>query len=163
MTDRLDNLKAAVRAHGETVVAIMPAEKHCGVVHANADQWDQLVSAGDAEKQARADLMPTEQDAIWLMNQAHLRLKELGWREAIYCPKDGSEFDAIEPGSTGIHKTVYSGKWPDGGWLVADAGDLWPSHPVLYRPSEAEVAAQAERIRKFRELTQQEAADDSPA
>ncbi|WIA54355.1 hypothetical protein N6H05_14910 [Sphingobium sp. WTD-1] len=152
MRDRLETLKAAIKAHGEAVVSIIPNHNPCGVVHADADQWDMLVSAGDAEKRARADLMPTEQDAIDLMHQAHLRLRELGWREAIYCPKDGTEFDAIEAGSTGIQRAHYLGTWPTGGWMVASDGDLWPSHPCLYRPTAAELAAKEERAKRFQQL-----------
>ena len=68
-----------------------------------------------------------------MMFEARQRLMELGWNDAIYCPKDGSEFDAIEAGSTGIHKCHYSGEWPDGHWWIAGDGDLYPSRPVLYR------------------------------
>ena len=149
--DRLDKLNAAIKAHGNAVLSSIPENHHCGVIHVDEDQWNALETAGVTEKQARADLMPTEQDAINLMSQAYQRLKELGWKEAIYCPKDGSEFDAIEPGSTGIRKAHYSGDWPTGGWMVADAGDLWPSHPCLYRPTEAEIAEREARIKRFRD------------
>ncbi len=97
---------------------------------------DELLEKCEAEKAARAADMPTEQDAINAMFRAYLRLKDLGWKEAIYCPKDGSVFLSIEPGSTGIHKTYYHGDWPKGSWWVADAGDLWPSRPCLYKPIE---------------------------
>lgn len=63
-----------------------------------------------------------------------VRLKELGWQEAEYCPKDGSEFKAIEVGSTGIHDCVYLGDWPKGGWWVHD-GDTYPSRPILWKPN----------------------------
>jgi hypothetical protein len=92
-----------------------------------------LLAAIDEADRRRAELMPDEQSAIRMMFEAHQRLKELGWNDAIYCPKDGSEFDAIEPGSTGIHRCHYSGEWPKGSWWVSGDGDLWPSRPVLYR------------------------------
>jgi hypothetical protein len=101
---------------------------------------DELIAAADAAKAKRAADMPTEKDAIEAMWSAFQRLRELGWHEAIYCPKDGSRFDAIEPGSTGIFRTHYSGEWPKGSWWAEDAGDLWPAHPILYRPTEAENA-----------------------
>lgn len=85
----------------------------------------------------RERAMPTEQDAIRLMFEAWQRLKELGWREAVYCPKDGSTFDAIEPGSTGIHTCHYQGNWPTGGWWLHDAEDLYPSRPMLWRTTRA--------------------------
>ena len=86
----------------------------------------------EAERQ-RAEAMPDVQTALHIMFSAWQRLKELGWREAMYCPKDGSEFQVIEAGSTGIHIAHYHGKWPNG-WWIADEGDLWPSHPILWRP-----------------------------
>ncbi len=89
----------------------------------------------EAAQAKRAADMPDEKAAIRAMTDAFHRLKELGWAEAMYCPKDGSEFDAIEPGSSGIHRCHYQGEWPTGSWWLADAGDLWPSNPVLYRVS----------------------------
>lgn len=93
--DRLDALIAAKKAYGEVVIGSIPEGHRCGPVECAADQWEALTSAGDAEKAARAALVPTEQDAINLMHDCWIRLKELGWNAAIYCPKDGSEFDAI--------------------------------------------------------------------
>lgn len=84
-------------------------------------------------RQRRAREMPTEKEALATMFDAYHRLQELGWREACYCPKDGSTFNVIEPGSTGIHKAHYLGGWPDGTFWLEDSGDLWPSSPVLYR------------------------------
>lgn len=53
--------------------------------------------------------------------------------DAVYCPKDGTVFDAIEVGSTGIHPCHYDGEWPHGSWWTHEAGDLWPSRPCLFR------------------------------
>ena len=92
-----------------------------------------LLAAVDAADKRRAELMPNEQAAIRMMFEAHQRLRELGWNDAVYCPKDGSEFDAIEPGSTGIHRCHYIGEWPNGSWWVSDEHDMYPSRPVLYR------------------------------
>lgn len=85
-----------------------------------------------AEAQLAAD-MPTDDDALRAMGRAYERLRKLGWRDAIYCPKDGSSFDVIEAGSTGIHRCHYSGIWPDGHWWIESDGDLWPSRPILFR------------------------------
>jgi len=81
----------------------------------------------------RAALMPDEESAIQMFFDAWQRLKELGWREACYCPKDGSSFEVIEAGSTGIHPCYYSGEWPTGTYWVGDDLDISPSHPVLFR------------------------------
>lgn len=67
---------------------------------------------------------------------AYDRLRLLGWREAIYCPKDGTVFEAIEAGSTGVHDCHYQGEWPNGSWWIHAAGDLYPSFPILFRLKE---------------------------
>jgi len=88
---------------------------------------EKLWSQAEAEEAQRAADMPTEQDAIREMWRAYQRLKELGWNDAIYCPKDGTVFDAIEAGSTGIFDCNYYGEWPSGSWQLFDGGDIWPS------------------------------------
>jgi len=93
----------------------------------------EILERCDAEKAKRAADMPTEQDAINEMWRAFQRLRELGWREAIYCPKDGSAFKVIEPGSTCIHDCSYMGEWPKGSWWIHDDGDMWPSRPCLFK------------------------------
>jgi len=74
-----------------------------------------------------------EQTAIATMFRGYLALKALGWNDAIYCPKDGTVFEAIEAGSTGIHECHYDGEWPEGIWWIHSAGDLYPSRPILFR------------------------------
>lgn len=96
------------------------------------DVADQLWAQAELARTKRMADMPTEQDAIEALWQAYTRLKELGWQDPVYAPKDGSQLDLIEPGSTGIHQGVYEGKWPTGSWWIYD-GDLWPSRPVLAR------------------------------
>jgi len=98
------------------------------------DEADALSAAAKDHEAVRAVLMPDVQSAIKHMFDGYLRLKELGWNDAIYCPKDGSIFEVIEPGSTGIHRCHYEGKWPTGSWWVHDDdGDMGPSRPVLFR------------------------------
>lgn len=95
--------------------------------------FEALIKEHDRHKAALATAMPDERAALRVMFAAWEWLKDLGWREAIYCPKDGTTFDAIEVGSTGIHDCHYMGEWPNGGWWTHDAGDLWPSSPILFR------------------------------
>lgn len=85
-------------------------------------------------KQSRQARVPSdaEQAAIQRLFEAYQELKRLGWNDAIYCPKDGTHFESIEVGSTGIHDTNYQGKWPDGSWWIFD-GDVWPAHPCLFK------------------------------
>lgn len=89
-----------------------------------------LIEAIDKAKADRAAEMPDDAAALAVLHRAYMRLKELGWRDALYCPKDGSEFDVIEMGSTGVHTCAYFGDWPNGVWLID--GDS-PSRPILFR------------------------------
>lgn len=93
----------------------------------------ELVRRADEAKAARAEEMPDTEAALAVLHRAYVRLKELGWSDAIYCPKDGTLFLAIEAGSTGQHQCHYGGEWPDGIWWIDD-GDTWPSRPILWRP-----------------------------
>jgi hypothetical protein len=104
------------------------------------DEAEALIASADAARAKRAADMPTEAEALRVMFAAFQRLNELGWRDAIYCPKDGSSFDVIEAGSTGIHRAHYEGEWPKGGWWIEADDDLWPSRPILYRPGPEELA-----------------------
>jgi len=94
---------------------------------------DQLLARIQQLKDKRATDMPTEQAAIEALFQAWYRLKELGWNDAIYCPKDGSLFSVIEAGSTGIHSCSYSGEWPKGSWWIHSDNDMWLSRPILFK------------------------------
>lgn len=64
-------------------------------------------------------------------------LREFGWADAVYCPKDGTQFLAIEAGSTGVFPCRYQGEWPNGTWWTEAHGDLWPSRPILWKPMPA--------------------------
>lgn len=92
-----------------------------------------LFNAFEIARKDRAALMPTEKDALRAMFNAYQRLEELGWRPAMYCPKDGTIFDSITAGSTGIHDSYYDGDWPKGRYWTFDGGDLWPGNPILFR------------------------------
>ena len=99
----------------------------------SAREAKEIMDRVEAADVRRKEMMPDEQAAIRMFFEAYARLKELGWRDTVYGPKDGTWVDAIEPGSTGIHTCRYSGEWPNGYWLISECGDLWPSHPVLFR------------------------------
>lgn len=97
------------------------------------EEFQKLLDSIEKEKNARAEKMPDEKAALLQMFEAYQRLKELGWNDAIYCPKDGTMFSAITQGSTGIHECNYTGEWPKGSWWIYD-GDVWPARPMLWRP-----------------------------
>ncbi len=97
-----------------------------------------IFKAWEEAKQRRSEEMPTETEALTTAFSAWQRLKELGWREIMYCPKDGTRFQSISAGSTGIHISHYTGRWPDGSWWTEDGGDLWPGRPILFKLMEGE-------------------------
>lgn len=94
---------------------------------------DELIAQIEKREQQRNELMPDEQSAINMLFDAYRRLHDFGWKNAVYCPKDGSEFLVIEPGSTGKHRCIYEGDWPDGTWWIVGDGDMCPSRPVLFK------------------------------
>jgi hypothetical protein len=94
-----------------------------------------ILAAADKAKAERAEKMPNEEVALRVLHDAYQRLEELGWRNAIYCPKDGGTFKAIEAGSTGIHDCIYQGEWPKGSWWCVWEGDMAPSRPILFKPN----------------------------
>jgi hypothetical protein len=118
------------------------------------DEAEAIWAACEAAQAKRVADMPDEKAALAALMEAHTRLKELGWREAMYCPKDGSHFQAIEAGSTGIRDCSYEGEWPKGSWWLYD-GDIWPSRPILFKlypedqaKYDAERAAAREKYRR---------------
>lgn len=88
--------------------------------------------AGRARRR-RAREMPDERAAVATMRRAYYRLIELGWRPALYCPKDGTPFDGLEAGG-GVATCWYEGEWPSGGIWSSDGDESWPAEPVLWRP-----------------------------
>jgi len=110
-----------------------------------------------AQAKAEADF-PDEQTALREISRAVQRLRDFGWRDGIYCPKDGSEFDIIEAGSTVVFRCRYDGKWPDGMWMTFCDGDVYPSirAPLMFRLLPE---AQAEYDRRMKEAAERFAAD----
>lgn len=105
-----------------------------------------LMDRIEAAKARRNELMPDEDAAIRMMVDAHTRLKDFGWRDAAYCPKDGTVFKVLEPGSTGKHDCIYQGDWPDGSWWIVEDGDMCPSRPVLFKVHNAPELTRAEGV-----------------
>lgn len=83
----------------------------------------------DDERSAR---LPDHRAALDQASVAQERLKTLGWREGIYCPKDGTEFALIQWGSTGVHLGWYLGEWPSGHIYCGDF--LIHPHAVMFKP-----------------------------
>lgn len=105
---------------------------------------DALIAHCKSEDERRKALMPDERSAIRMMMDAHTRLTDMGWKDAVYCPKDGTVFEVIEPGSIGIFKCQYEGEWPKGTWWILGDGDMFPARPVLFRPIVAATSGEGE-------------------
>jgi hypothetical protein len=103
----------------------------------------------------RVARMPDEASAISALFDAWVRLKDLGWREPQYCPKDGSPFKVIELGSTGIFDCHYQGEWPKGLYMVSDERDVYPTstgvamHKLLPADEEKRKQCMAEARAKY--------------
>jgi hypothetical protein len=101
-----------------------PKLRHEPLTRAEANALWERVEAAACD---RTERMPDEQSAIKALFDAWQRLKELGWEEPQYCPKDGTSFKVIELGSTGIFDCNYHGEWPDGMFMVSDERDVYPT------------------------------------
>lgn len=102
---------------------------------------DQILAEAKAHRRSIAQEMPTEQDAIYAMYRAYSRLRDLGWCDGIYMPKDGTPVTVIQIGSTGTFECRYSGEWADGYFNLYDGGDVYPSRsapPLFKQPSSDE-------------------------
>lgn len=123
------------------------------------EEAEAIWNACEADKARRAETMPTTDDALSALSSAKERLRELGWRSAIYCPKEGQEFAVIEWGCTGIFPAVYHGEWPTGKLLYCDSF----SHPDgnMFKPladlTEAERAKMNDCIERDRQFSEREA------
>jgi hypothetical protein len=107
---------------------------HVGLTAAEgAAIWEE----SERRRTDRAARMPDEKSALNAMFEAFDRLREIGWREGMYAPKDGTMFQIIEGGSTGIFECSYSGEWPNGYWITYADGETYcsSSAPLLYRLS----------------------------
>jgi hypothetical protein len=74
-----------------------------------AEQAQSMWEASDRSQRERAERLPDSVACLSAICSADQRLRELGWKKATYCPRDGTEFAVCQPGSTGMWK----GFWTD--------------------------------------------------
>lgn len=105
----------------------------------------------DKVRRRKAHIMPNEQAALNVLYMAWERLKDFGWNDMSYCPKDGTEFDVIELGSTGVFSGRYVGTWPNGMWETMDDSDIYPSYrpPAMFRLRKVRVKAPHNSLPEF--------------
>jgi hypothetical protein len=101
---------------------------------------------GAIERQNAADeaAMPDTLAAMIALQRARERLKKLGWREGIYCPKDGGGFAVIQYGSTGIFAGTYVGDWPAGDVWIGD--ETCTPQSIMWKPLDRLTAAEIARM-----------------
>lgn len=87
--------------------------------------------ADEKEIPLREALAAPGMDEITRLTHA---LREYGWQEAIYCPKDRSIFLGWDPLCSLPYDCYYEGEWPRGSWWACVHGDLWPARPVMWKP-----------------------------
>lgn len=107
----------------------------------------------DAERQAR---LPATRSALDHACMAKQRLGDLGWRDGIYCPKDGTTFALVQWGSTGVHSGHYMGEWPRGhvycgDFLISPEGLLWKAIDKLTDDEREALAASDRDVADFME------------
>lgn len=123
---------------------------------ATQEQAEAILDAirkSDAEREAS---MPTYQAALHQALSARERLKKLGWRDGIYCPKDGTSFALVEWGSTGVHPGHYMGEWPTGDvycndFMVPPHAIMWKALDKLSDDERAALDASAANAKEFME------------
>jgi hypothetical protein len=70
------------------------------------DEAANITRLAHQQQEKRATDMPDATSALSVICNAMQRMRELGWKEAKYCPKDGSAFAVCEFGSSGIWRGV---------------------------------------------------------
>lgn len=116
-------------------------------------EGEALWAAAEKAQADRAERMPDEQAAIRAFFDAQTRLKELGWRDGVHIPRDGTMVKVIQIGSTGIFDCDCRGEWPDCTWTTYDEHDAYPSsqHPAFFKLNPEDQAKYDARMAEARE------------
>lgn len=80
----------------------------------------------------------TQQTYISNLTDSYHKLIDLGWRDIVYCPKNGQLFDVLLLGDPIIRSCFYWGRWPHGEWVFPDYPDLTIdcSKLILFKPKD---------------------------
>ncbi len=130
--DALTDAKAAYEAwgNGTTKIDAAIAALQAAPQPANSVDVHALLRESAYQQTVRAEQLPTEQDCIRMMVQCRLRLLDLGWTSGEYAPKDGKEFEGINPGFSG--PAIYTNF--GSGFFITSPGDWWPApRPLVFR------------------------------
>ncbi len=114
------------------------------------EQAAALWAASEKAERERKGRYPDSATAISTLSDARRSLiADHGWREGVYCPKDGTLFAVITPGSTGIFSGYYLGEWPDGEVLAADS--VYDPSGLLFKPLDKLADAERATLEKCEE------------
>ena len=89
--------------------------------------------SADKELSARAEKSHRNMGEIHALTT---EMRNDGWKDICYCPKDGSVFWAWSPVMPNPYRCKYDGEWPNGKWWALMDGDIWPDQPVLFKPDQ---------------------------
>lgn len=87
----------------------------------------------ECDKKERSQRESWAHENMLKINDLMLAIKQDGWRDIIYCPKDGTEFLAWSPEYKTPFICKYMGNWPNGSWWAFCSGDMWPALPILFK------------------------------
>jgi hypothetical protein len=97
----------------------------------SADEAKALWDAAERAQKERAERLPDVQSCLSSFLSAKDRMRELGWRESVYCPRDGSTFAVCQIGSTGIWSAFFSDPYISYGDCVES-----PSRSMFFKPTD---------------------------
>ena len=114
----------------------------------SADEAKALWERIENEKNERASKLPDSLACLSAISQAKNRMRELGWREGVYCPRNGETFAVSQIGSTGM----WSGHWSPGidqlshGFVIAADSAMNPQ-TTFFKPLEELTDDERERMK----------------
>lgn len=129
--ERLTGRAGLASAFYAAALLVSPNEGENEVGLASEEQAQAILDALKVRDADREAAMPDWRAALHQTHTAKERLNKLGWRDGIYCPKDGTSFALIEWGSTGVHCGHYLGEWPEGRIYCDDF--LIHPHGVMFK------------------------------
>ncbi len=94
-----------------------------------AEMMRHMMKCAQEQREARAASWPDEAHALDTLCDLRRRLEELGWSEASLAPRNHKPLLFIEAGCS----RVLRGYRDEVGFWVSDGGDMWPSHPMLFK------------------------------
>ncbi|KQZ49765.1 hypothetical protein ASD54_12575 [Rhizobium sp. Root149] len=101
-------------------------------VRLTPEQASSLLAACEQAQQERMARLPDTASCLSALCDADSRMRELGWRNGRYCPRDGSPFAVCQVGSTGM----WAGHWSEDGDKRPFATGYVIAADCVHRPSE---------------------------